>query len=531
MLRFYIVGLLVFVGSVATLAAVLGSAGLWSVGLWLVVAVGVLFLALAAYDILQTKHAILRNYPVLGHIRFLMEEVRPELQQYYVERNFDGRPYDRNTRSTIYQRSKGEKDEAAFGTERDLYQIGYEYLVHSTRPVEPMAEAPRVRVGGKDCTQPYDIALLNVSAMSFGSLSANAIEALNRGAAAGGFAHDTGEGAISPYHRHGGDLIWEIGSGYFGCRTPDGGFDPEKFAAKAADPQVKMVHLKLSQGAKPGLGGVLPGAKVTREIAETRDVPVGLTVVSPPYHREFSTPRELVHFVGRMRELSGGKPAGFKLCVGSRVDFLAICKAMLDTGVLPDYITVDGAEGGTGAAPVEYADHVGMPLTEGLITVHNALVGVGLRDQIKVGVSGKVATGVDLVKRIIQGADYTNAARAMMMAIGCIQAQKCHTNHCPVGVATQDHKRMRALHVPTKSERVTNYQRDTVLQAMQIVASMGLHSFDDLGPHMLRRRVGYGQIESYSDTVERLEPGSLLAGYDGSWGRDWAQADPDSFAP
>ena len=526
MLRFFVIGVLSFLLVVTAVAAAIGS---WA---WFVLlAILVVLLVVGVYDLVQTRHSILRNYPVLGHMRFLMEGLRPELQQYFIERNFDGRPYDRNTRTVIYQQAKGTKEEHPFGTERDLYQVGYEYLVHSVAPVKPMEVPPRVRIGGPDCTAPYDMALLNVSAMSFGSLSANAVEALNKGAAAGGFAHDTGEGGISPYHRNGGDLVWELGSGYFGCRTDDGGFDAEEFARKASDPQVKMVHLKLSQGAKPGIGGVLPGAKVTKEIAETRDVPMGQTVTSPAYHEVFSTPRELVRFLARMRELAGGKPTGFKLCLGSRRDFLAICKAMLEEQVTPDMITVDGAEGGTGAAPVEYSDHVGMPLTEGLVTVHNALVGAGLRDRVAVGASGKVATGVDLVKRILQGADYCNAARAMMMAVGCIQAQACHTNKCPVGVATQDPKRMRALDVGDKSQRVTAYQQHTVEQAMQVIASMGLTSFDQLRPHMLRRRVGDGQVVSYADIADHLAPGQLLASPPESWAEDWVQADPDRFTP
>ena len=526
MLRFYVVGVLAFLAGVTTLAATIGGPG-W----WILVAVLVVLLVIGVHDVVQTKHSILRNYPVLGHIRFLMEDVRPELQQYFIERNFDGRPYDRNTRSSIYQRAKGEKEEQPFGTERDLYAVGYEYLVHSTRPVDPMPEPPRVRIGGPDCTHPYDMALLNVSAMSFGALSANALAALNAGAAAGGFAHDTGEGAISPYHRQGGDLVWELGSGYFGARTKDGDFDEQQFADKAADDQVKLVSLKLSQGAKPGIGGVLPGAKVSKEIADTRGLPQGEKCVSPSYHRVFSTPRELVLFMGRFRELAGGKPAGFKLCLGSRTDFLAICKAMVEEGVTPDFVVVDGAEGGTGAAPLEYEDHVGMPLTESLMTVHNALVGAGVRDRIKLGASGKVATGIDIVKRLIQGADYTNAARAMMMAVGCIQAQTCHTNTCPVGVATQDPKRMRALHVPSKTQRVTSFQHEAVHQAMQVIASMGLHSFEELRPHMLRRRIDHGTIQSYDQLFEHLEPGQLLAQPPPTWARDWAQADPDRFQP
>ena len=526
MLRFFILGVLTFLGGVTMLAATIGGPGWWV----LVVAIAVL-LVVGIHDLVQKKHSILRNYPVLGHLRFLMEDIRPELQQYFIERNFDGRPFDRDTRSAIYQRAKGEKEEQPFGTERDLYAVGYEYVLHSTVPVDVMTTPPRVRIGGEECTQPYDMALLNVSAMSFGALSANAIEALNRGAAKGGFAHDTGEGAISPYHRNGGDLVWEIGSGYFGARTRDGGFDEGQFADKAADDQVKMVSLKLSQGAKPGIGGVLPGAKVTKEIAETRGVAEGEKCVSPSYHQVFSTPRELIQFIGHFRELAGGKPAGFKLCLGSRADFLAICKAMVEEDITPDFIIVDGAEGGTGAAPLEYEDHIGMPLTEGLMTVHNALVGAGLRDRVKVGASGKVSSGVDIVKRVIQGADYTNSARAMMMAVGCIQAQTCHTNTCPVGVATQDPKRMRALYVPDKAERVVSYQKQVIAQAVQVIASMGLASFEQLRPHMLRRRVADGTIKSYAEIFQHLAPGQLLRDAPASWDRDWVLADPDRFTP
>jgi glutamate synthase domain-containing protein 2 len=525
-LRFYVLSTLVVLGALTVLAAVVGGTG-W----WVLLALLVLLAGVGVWDVVQKQHSILRNYPVLGHMRFLLESIRPELQQYFIERNYDGRPYDRDTRTSIYARAKGENEEQPFGTERDVTELGYEYLVHSTRPVDPLPEPPRVRIGGPDCTQPYDMALLNVSAMSFGAISANAISALNAGAARGGFAHDTGEGGISPYHRQGGDLVWEIGSGYFGARTKDGGFDEDKFRDKAADDQVKCVSLKLSQGAKPGIGGVLPAAKVTKEIAEARDVPAGEKCVSPSYHRVFSTPRELVLFLARMRELAGGKPVGFKLCVGSRADVLGICKAMVAEGVTPDFIVVDGAEGGTGAAPLEYEDHIGTPLTEGLMTVHNALVGVGLRDRVRVGASGKVATGVDIVKRIVQGADYTNAARAMMMAVGCIQAQTCHTNTCPVGVATQDPKRMRALDVPDKTERVVRYQEAAVRQALQVIGSMGLDGPHRLAPHMLRRRVDHHRTESYAELFEHLEDGQLLAEVPHTWQLDWALAEPDRFAP
>jgi len=504
---------------------------------WLLLVIPVLALvALGVWDVAQRRHSVLRVYPVLGHTRFLLEKIRPEVQQYFIERNTDGTPFDRETRDLVYERAKGKEGDEPFGTERDVNATGYEFVTHSMRARHADGPIPSVRLGGPRCTQPYDIALLNVSAMSFGALSANAIEALNAGAALGGFAHDTGEGSISPYHlKHGGDLIWEIGSGYFGCRTPDGAFDPVSFAEKAALPSVKAISLKISQGAKPGLGGVLPGAKVTEEIALTRGVTIGETVVSPPTHTAFSTPDGLVEFVDRLRDLSGGKPVGFKLCVGARFEFLAICKAMVEADVTVDFIIVDGSEGGTGAAPVEFEDHVGTPLTEGLMFVHNALVGTGLREHVRVGASGKVASGIDIVKRVCQGADFTLAARAMMFAVGCIQAQACHTNHCPVGVATQEPWRTRALVVDDKKTRVRNFQERTVASAAQIVASMGLDSFDDLSPAMLQRRVDPQVTMSYADLFVWLEPGQLLKegpeSLPAGWARDWALADGSSFRP
>lgn len=519
------VAVAVLLGFVA-LVALLGGGAVSVVG----AVVLALLLCLAIYDLLQRKHSILRNYPVAGHLRFLLEAIRPEMQQYFVERNYDGRPYDRDTRTVIYERAKGIHGEQAFGTERDVTAPGYEWLLHTNAPLDPPDDPPRVRVGGPDCTQPYEMALLNVSAMSFGALSANAIRALNGGARLGGFAHDTGEGGLTKYHLEcGGDLIWEIGSGYFGARTKDGRFDPDMFAEKAAHAHVKCVSLKLSQGAKPGIGGVLPAAKVTAEIAAARGVPQGVKCVSPPQHSAFATPRELVRFIARMRELAGGKPTGFKLCIGARHEFLAICKAMIEEDVMPDFVVVDGSEGGTGAAPQEYEDHVGTPLTEGLMIVHNALVGTGLRDRIRVGASAKVATGSDIVKRLAQGADYTNAARAMMMAAGCIQAQRCHTNTCPVGVTTQDPRRARALNVPDKTKRVHRYQQATVAQAQQIIASLGLHDPGQVAPWMLIRRVDEVSTTSYADLYEWLQPGELLASAPETWAADWQRADPDSF--
>lgn len=526
MIRFGCVALLTV--AAAVLVFLVASAN-WA---WSIPAALVSLLAgVGIYDLLQKRHSILRNYPVLGHMRFLLEALRPELQQYFIERNFDGRPFDRDIRSLIYARAKGTAAELSFGTERDIDVEGYEYLLHSAAPIEPPSEPFRVRVGGPDCSQPYDMALMNISSMSFGALSANALRALNSGARKGGFAHDTGEGGLTPYHLGGADVIWEIGSGYFGTRTKDGRFDPDQFADKAANDLVKCVSIKLSQGAKPGVGGVLPAAKVTKMIASVRGVPQGEKCVSPPGHSAFHTPRELIGFVARLRQLAGGKPVGFKLCVGSRVDVLAICKAMLSEGVTPDFIIVDGAEGGTAAAPLEYEDHVGLPLTDGLMTVHNALVGTGLRERIRIGASGKVATGTDIVKRLIQGADYTNSARSMMMATGCIQSQRCHTNHCPVGVATQDPRRARALNVADKSERVFRYQKATVEQAMRMMGSMGVSDPSQLNPGMLHKRVSSTEQRSYADLFEWLEPEELLHHTPISWRSAWHAADPDSFAP
>jgi len=525
MVRFLILALLLVLGFATVVAAAFGSTG-W----WVLAVVLLMLLALGIHDVLQTKHAILRNFPVLGRLRFLLESIRPEIQQYFIERNYDGKPFDRDTRSLVYARAKGADSHKAFGTERDVNELGYEFLLHSTAPVAPPSEPHRVRIGGPDCARPYDVSLMNISSMSFGSLSKNAVLAMNKGAALGGFVHETGEGGLTKYHlEYGADLFWEIGSGYFGCRDDHGRFDPERFAAKAGREEVKGITIKLSQGAKPGLGGVLPAAKVTSEIAEAREVPMGRDCISPASHSMFRTPRELMGFVARLRRLSGGKPIGYKFCVGSRTDVLAMCKAMLETGISPDYIIVDGSEGGTGAAPLEYEDHVGTPLTEGLMVVHNALVGCGLRDRIRIGAAGKVATGSDIVKRLIQGADFTMSARAMMMATGCIQAQKCHTNECPVGVATQDPRLVRALDVQDKGNRVHNYQKLTVREAEQIMASMGVAEPSELNERMLRRRVDHLKTRSYAAIYNWLRPGELLVDPPRGWRMDWDEADADHF--
>ncbi|MEU8945980.1 FMN-binding glutamate synthase family protein [Streptomyces sp. NPDC048489] len=503
-----------------------------AVSAWWWCAAGVLLAlsAVGARDLAQTRRSELRDLPLLGRLRPVLEALRPHLQRHLLERDHDGRPYDRAVRGLVSARADGAEPVEPFGTGRDVYGAGHEFLVPSMSPVEVARETPVIRVGGPDCTQPYDMALLNVSAMSFGALSANAVLALNRAAALGGFAHDTGEGGLSDHHlRGGGDLVWEIGTGYFGCRTAEGGFDEREFADKAALPEVRCVSLKLSQGAHPGVGGVLPGVKVSAEIARTRGVAPGRTVFSPPHHQVFSTPRELVAFVAGMRRAAGGKPTGLKLCVGSRRQFLALCKAMLAEGITPDFIVVDGAEGGSGAAPAEFPGRLGTPLTEGLITVHNALVGTGLRERVRVGASGRIATGADLVGRLLQGADYTNAARAMLFALGCRQAQRCHTNTCPSGVATQDPRRARVLDVADKSVRVHRYQRATVRSATRIMAAMGVRHPGELTPDQLLRRTDPTTVRSYAELYTWLEPGVLLAEAPEDWERDWAAADPDSF--
>ncbi|MFN8017156.1 MAG: FMN-binding glutamate synthase family protein [Acidimicrobiales bacterium] len=473
-------------------------------------------LLLGLWDYSQPKHSILRNYPIVGHFRFIIEDLGPELHQYLVESNTDGRPFDRDTRTLIYQRAKGTPDKKPFGTELDVYAEGYTWLAHSITP-RPMPEDPvaalRVRVGGPDCTQPYDLSVLNISAMSFGALGGPAVEAMNKGAKLGGFAHDTGEGGISRYHReHGGDLIWQVGTGYFGCRAPDGTFDPDLFVRNATDPQVKMIEIKVSQGAKPGHGGILPGAKVTPEIAEARLVPEGIDVMSPTSHSAFTTPLEMVDFIARLRELSGGKPIGFKICIGDPREFMSIVKAMLERDCYPDFIVVDGGEGGTGAAPLEFSNYLGMPLVEGLMLVQNVLVGAGIRDKVKIGASGKMVTASAIAQSMALGADWCNSARAFMLAVGCIQAQHCHTNRCPVGVATQDPRLQRAIHVPTKAERVAQFHRSTVHALAEIVAAMGLDHPNQLEPDHVVRRVSQYEVRTFGEIHETLRPGSLVSG-------------------
>lgn len=487
------------------------------------------------FDLLQKRHAVRRNYPILGNIRYLVETIRPEIRQYLLEADNDALPFSRAQRSLVYSRAKNQVSDKPFGTLIDVYASGFEFIGHSMRPA-PLADPAsfRITIGGPQCSQPYSASIFNISAMSFGSLSANAIRALNQGAKLGNFHHDTGEGSISPYHReHGGDLVWELGSGYFGCRTSDGRFDPQAFAAQARSPQVRMIEVKMSQGAKPGHGGILPKHKVTQEIAETRGVPLGEDCISPSRHSAFSTPIEMMQFIAQLRELSGGKPVGFKLCLGHPWEFMGIAKAMLQTGILPDFIVIDGKEGGTGAAPVEFTDHIGVPLREGLLFVHNTLVGLNLRDKIKLGASGKIVSAFDIASVLAIGADWANAARGFMFAIGCIQSQSCHTNKCPTGVATQDPLRQRALVVPDKAERVLNFHRNTLRALAEMLAAAGLEHPSQLEAKHLVRRISATEIKLFSQMHVFLKPGELLTGeVDGQfYSRMWQLARADSFEP
>lgn len=516
--------------SCAVLALVAAVSTVWPPALWSLIAV-LPIIARGVADMMQTRQAVRRNFPVLGHARYLLELVRPEINQYFVESNSDGRPFSRNDRSVVYQRAKGELDTLPFGTQRDVYAVGYEWINHSLAPVEPRRECARVVVGNSECRQPYSASILNVSAMSYGSLSRNAVLALNGGAKTGRFAHNTGEGGISPHHlAPGGDLVWQIGTGYFGCRTTDGHFDEASFATRAMLPAVRMIEVKLSQGAKPGHGGILPAAKLTPEIIAIRGVVPGRDVVSPPAHSAFSTPLGLLHFLQRLRDASGGKPVGFKLCVGKRHEFLGIVKAMLESGIVPDFITVDGGEGGTGAAPLEFSDSVGTPLNEGLAFVNAALVGVGLREQVKLIASGKVNTGFQMATKIALGADICNAARAMLFALGCIQALRCNTNRCPTGVATQDPELVRGLHVGDKSARVARYHAETVRSFFEVLGAAGLHEPGLLKPWYIMRRVSSGEVRSYHAIYPPLEPGAFLNGtVDDSLRRAWDTARADAF--
>jgi glutamate synthase domain-containing protein 2 len=497
--------------------------------------------ALGWRDVRQRKHSVLRNYPVIGHARFLLEFIRPEIRQYFIEGDNEAAPFSRQQRSLVYQRAKGESDKRPLGTQLNVHAEGYAWLNHSLAPSTLASHDFRVSIGagGSSCTQPYEASLFNISAMSFGSMSANAILALNAGARQGGFAHDTGEGSISEYHRrHGGDLIWEIGSGYFGCRDASGRFDPVQFEKQARDPQVKMIELKLSQGAKPGHGGMLPGPKVTPEIASARGVPAGVDCISPASHSAFGSPLEMLAFIERLRQLSGGKPVGFKLCIGHPWEWFGMAKAMMETQLLPDFIVVDGGEGGTGAAPLEFANHVGAPLQEGLLLVHNTLVGLGLRQRIRIGCAGKIVSAFDIARALAVGADWCNAARGFMFALGCIQAQTCHTGKCPTGVTTQDPKRQAALVVPDKAERVFRFHQGTLYALRELVQAAGLSSPAEISAWHIVHRGDDGQVKLLANHLHYTAPGALLAAIEGrgTWPHKvfelyWPMARADSFRP
>lgn len=526
----------VFLGVGLATAAFLAGALFYNGWLFVIAAIcGALFL-LGVADLRQHKHAILRNYPVIGHLRFLLESIRPELRQYIIEGDNDAVPFNRQDRGLVYQRAKGVEDKRPFGTIENVYGSGYAWLTHSATPLAIADTDFRVRVGGPACRQPYDASLYNISAMSFGALSANAILALNTGAKKGGFAHDTGEGSISRYHRQGGgDLIFQIASGYFGCRDEQGRFCAQTFAQLAADPQVKMIEIKLSQGAKPGHGGMLPASKISPEVAEARGISMGMDCTSPAAHSTFSTPLGLMAFVGQLRELSGGKPIGFKLCIGHRREFMSMVKAMLQTGIVPDFIVVDGAEGGTGAAPVEFANRVGMPMLEGLTFVHNTLRGAGIRNQVKIGAAGKIVSAFDIARTLALGADWCNAARGFMFAIGCIQAQSCHTNRCPVGIATQDPIRQRAIDVGDKSDRVARFHRNTMRALGDIAGAAGLANPSDFMPYHFMFRQKDNEFLDGNEAYPYLPEGFLVSNGEtpelADWHDRWARAGADSFAP
>ncbi len=522
---------LLLVVSVGLIAA--GAAPAVNGVLWTAAALFAALTALGLHDLVQTRHAVLRNYPIAAHLRFILEEIRPEMRQYFFESETDGLPFSRTERAAVYQRAKMVLDKRPFGTLLDTNATGHEWLRHSMTPKPVAAEGFRIVVGGPDCVKPYSMSVFNISAMSFGALSANAILALNKGARLGGFAHDTGEGGLSPYHSAGGgDVIWEIGSGYFGCRTPDGLFDPEKFARLAVRDEIKMIEIKLSQGAKPGHGGVLPGAKVSAEIAAIRGVEQGKDCVSPAAHSAFSTPLELVAFIARLRALSGGKPVGFKLCVGHPWEFLGVCKAMVETGVYPDFVVVDGMEGGTGAAPLEFADHLGMPLREGLVFVRNALIGIGARERIRIGAAGKIVNAFDVARAMALGADWCNAARGFMFALGCIQSLSCHTDRCPTGVATQDKMRARALVVEDKMERVRAYHASMLHALAELTAAAGLEHPQDFRPDHFSRRVSARETMTLAELYPAPRRGELAEGArEPRWREMWDMARAETFAP
>ncbi len=490
----------------------------------------IIYILVGIYDVMQKEHTILRLYPVIGHLRYMLEFIRPEIHQYFIADDKSERPYSREMRSVIYQRAKNTMDTVPFGTKHDIYTEGYEFCEHSINACHYPEENTRIIIGGPQCKKPYNASILNISGMSFGALSPNAIRALNKGAKLGNFYHNTGEGGISKYHLEGGDLCWQIGTGYFGCRKSNGRFDPKIFKEKASMECVKMIELKISQGAKPSHGGILPKAKITKEISEFRLVPMDKDCESPPKHSEFDSPEGLMNFIQNLRELSGSKPVGFKLCIGKKIEFMAICKAMLKTKTLPDFITIDGAEGGTGAAPIEFTNRLGMTIAEAIMFVNNCLVGINVREKIKIIASGKIATGFHLLSNLALGADSCNVARAMMFALGCIQSLHCNTNACPTGVATQSKYRSWALDVNAKYKRVANYHRNTIKSFQELAGAMGCNSQEDLIPDLIYRRNEKRKSVSYRQMNVFLEQGELLSDkIHPEFAEDWKKAQAENF--
>lgn len=465
--------------------------------LWLFIPLSVL--AIVIYDTLQNKHALRKNFPLVGRMRYLFESIRPEIRQYFFEGELDGKPFNRRQRSIVYQRAKNDKQTISFGMQDDPNRIGYEWAAHSVYPTQANPSTFRVTVGGKSCIQPYSASILNIGAMSYGALSKTAISSLNIGAQIGHFAHNTGEGGISEFHLQGGDLIWQIGTGYFGCRDNDGNFDAELFRQKSAFPQVKMIEIKLSQGAKPGHGGLLPAHKNTPEIAKIRNIKPHTTVHSPSAHTAFGNAKELLLFIQSLRELSGGKPIGFKICIGRKEEFRDIAIQMSNTGIIPDFITVDGAEGGTGAAPLEFIDYMGMALSDALVFVNQTLKDYGVRKEIKLIASGKVITAFDMAKNFALGADMLYSARGMMFGLGCIQALQCDSGKCPVGIATQDKALYKGIDITDKSHRIANFHKNTLVSLADFMGACGFKHVQDITPAAFFRRTSHNVNESFEE--------------------------------
>ena len=484
--------------------AFMGKPGLYA---WLLLSLPLLLLAIQ--DVRQRKHAILRNYPIIGHLRYLLEKIRPEMRQYFIESDLDGKPFNRRQRSIVYQRAKNEKETVAFGMQANPAAPGYEWVAHSVYPVTLREKDLRVWIGNYQCLQPYHASIFNIGAMSYGALSKTAITALNEGARAGGFAHNTGEGGISAYHLRGGDLIWQIGTGYFGCRDAEGRFHSLAFRRNALRPEVKMIELKLSQGAKPGHGGILPAQKNTAEIAAIRQVAPGTTVHSPARHAEFDSPEGMVEFLQLLRELSDGKPVGFKLCIGDKQEFIDICHAIGRTGIIPDFMTIDGADGGTGAAPLEFTDHLGMPLYEALAFASRTLEFFGLKDHVRLLAGGKIITGFDVLKAMSLGASACYSARGMMMALGCIQALVCDSGKCPVGVATQDARLYKGLHPADKRVRVANYHANNIKATKELMEACGFSDIESIRPSKFFRKINEQETMSFEQIYFSPKRGSL----------------------